>query len=524
MHHLLLGLAVNPSLPSHLIDRFLAYEDVCLEPLDCELAQTLGDRSDLSREQAKRLVSAHEDCATVSMSPAVRVLTEADVDPVRWPLVALALLEEGAGNPSWARHLAEVPEYRLRESLAALPGLPDDVTGTLAADPDVRVVAELALWTTSTTTATRLARHPHAEVRGALALNPLTPPPVLAALITGEGLPPVRHCPVCDQEPVPYTRASGSERPGCEPRSGAACDGSHRSTLHELLVRVLENRATPTGAALAFADDGRESVRRALATRHDLPATAYELLARDPSHLVRYELAGNPAICEAAVRVLAVDLSPEVRRTVAHHPRLPLDVLTALTGTVRTGPVLLPRIAEAPPAEIALLAASPDPAVRALVAERHDLPEAIRDRLAADPDAKVAKAVAPHPGLPEAALRAMTTRFGAQVAGRVAENPDAPPAFLEELALRTPPVRKVLRAVAARPDATPASLVACLADSRVRITAARHPSLPPDVLTGLLDHADHDLASAAAANPALPVGEMTRLLPPPVLPRLRATT
>ncbi|WP_327174779.1 hypothetical protein OG599_05350 [Streptomyces sp. NBC_01335] len=158
------------------------------------------------------------------------------------------------------------------------------------------------------------------------------------------------------------------------------------------------------------------------------------------------------------------------------------------------------------------------------MAERHDLPDRIRDRLAADPDAKVVRAVAPHPGLSEAVLRAMTTRFGAQVAGRVAENPDASPEFLEELALRTPPVRKVLRAVAGRPGATPASLVACLADSRVRIEAARHPALPLPVLVGLLDHPDHEPARAAAANPALPVAEMARRLPPPVLPGLRGTT
>ncbi|MGW0854967.1 hypothetical protein [Streptomyces sp. NPDC002690] len=522
--HLLLGLAANPSLPPHLIDRFLAYEDVCLEPLDCELAQALGERSDLNREQAGRLVSAHEDCAGVSMSKALQVFTAADVDPVRRPLVALALLEAGAGSSAWARHLAGVPEYWLRESLAALPDLPDDVTGTLAQDPDVRVVTELAFWTTSTAVASRLARHPHTEVRGALAVNPMTPPPVLAALITGEGLPPVRHCLVCDQEPVPYTHDSGCERPGCDLRSGAACDGSHQSTVHELLVRALENGATPTEAVLPFADDPRDPVRRALATREDLPDSAYERLARDPAHWVRDELAGNPATGEAAVRVLAADPSPEVRRKVAHHPRLPLDVLTALAGTVRTGPVPLARIAGATPAEIALLAASRDPAVRALVAERHDLPEAIRDRLAADPDARVVRAVAPHPGLPEATLRAMITRFGAQVAGRVAENPDASPAFLEELALRTPPVRKVLRAVAGRPGATPASLVACLADPRVRIAAAGHPSLPRSVLVGLLDHPDAALAGAAAANPALPVGEMVRLLPPPGRPRFRRTT
>ncbi|GAB3887644.1 hypothetical protein GCM10027612_26820 [Microbispora bryophytorum subsp. camponoti] len=104
------------------------------------------------------------------------------------PLAALALLTEGAGRPEWARLVAADPDAGCRERLAACPGLPTDVAETLAADTDIRVVAELALWTTSDM-ATRLAEHPHAEVRRAVAANEATPPSVLAALLTGEGLP-----------------------------------------------------------------------------------------------------------------------------------------------------------------------------------------------------------------------------------------------------------------------------------------------------------------------------------------------
>ncbi|MFD6421129.1 hypothetical protein [Streptomyces sp. NPDC060198] len=82
----------------------------------------------------------------MTMSTAVRVFTAADVDPARWPLVALRPLEAGAGSPSWVRRLAATSDAWQRESPAALPDLPDDVTGTLAGDPGVRVVAELAFW------------------------------------------------------------------------------------------------------------------------------------------------------------------------------------------------------------------------------------------------------------------------------------------------------------------------------------------------------------------------------------------
>lgn len=54
---------------------------------------------------------------------------------------------------------------------------------TLAGDPDVQVVAELALWTTADLAA-RLARHPHAEVRRAVAANEATRPQVLAVLMS----------------------------------------------------------------------------------------------------------------------------------------------------------------------------------------------------------------------------------------------------------------------------------------------------------------------------------------------------
>lgn len=68
-----------------------------------------------------------------------------------------------------------------------------------------------------------------------------------------------------------------------------------------------------------------------------------------------------------------------------------------------------------------------------LVAQRRDLPPALRNRLVSDPDAKVVKALAPHPGLTEAQLRAMVDRHGVHVLAKVATNPDAPPALLEHL-------------------------------------------------------------------------------------------
>ncbi len=118
---------------------------------------------------------------------------------------------------------------------------------------------------------------------------------------------------------------------------------------------------------------------------------------RRPAAGIRGDLAENPAVDATHLRALATDVSPDVRRSLAHNPRVPLDLLASLAGTATIGATLLPRIAAATPAEVESLAKSPDPAVRMLLAARRDLPPGTRDALAADTDAKVLKSIAPSP-------------------------------------------------------------------------------------------------------------------------------
>ncbi|MEU1087067.1 hypothetical protein ABZ401_09545 [Streptomyces sp. NPDC005892] len=77
MHQLLLGLAVDPWLPPHLLDRLLAYEDDCRAPTTCDLAPALGERAGLSREREVRPIPAHQDSAGVAVH-AANALTAAD--------------------------------------------------------------------------------------------------------------------------------------------------------------------------------------------------------------------------------------------------------------------------------------------------------------------------------------------------------------------------------------------------------------------------------------------------------------
>ncbi|WP_328726948.1 hypothetical protein [Streptomyces sp. NBC_00259] len=503
MDHLLSGLAANPALPPELVDRLIAIADA-------DVADELTHRADLSPAQAVALAARVEETA---VPLAYRgLLSTADVDPVTRPHAALALLDEGAGSPEWARRFASDPTVEYREKLAACPGLPPDVTEMLAADPEIGVVGELALWTTPQW-ATRLAAHPHAAVRRSVAGNEATPPAVLAMLVTGEGLPPARSCVVCDRERTPFVHDPHCVRGGCDLGPGASCDGSHESAVHEIQLRVLSNPATPAAAVIRFADHPSMLLRCQLAARHDLPPEMYLRLAGDPAPAVRAELADNPAIDDALIRTLATDVGHDVRRRLAHHPHVPLDVLTHLADATWIGPTLLPRIASASPVEVEELAHSPSPTVRMLLAARRDLPGSVRDALAADPDAKVVKAIAPHPGLSEAQLRAMVGRYGVQVLARVAANPDASAELLEHLARHEPPVRKALREIARHRKATPPSLLACLADKQARPIAAGHPALPPQVVVELLADEDRMVVEAAAANASLPLVVMAELVP-----------
>ncbi|MFI6039471.1 hypothetical protein ACIBBD_36180 [Streptomyces sp. NPDC051315] len=502
MNPVLSGLAANPALPSELVDRLIVVADA-------ETAGVLADRADLSRAQAVALAARVPETA-VQLAYEGK-LTAADIDPVAQPDAALALLDEGAGDPEWARHFARAPVAAHREKLAACPGLPQDVRETLAADADVRIVTELALWTTPDTAA-GLARHPHAGVRSAVAANEATPPDVLAMLITGDGLTPARRCPVCDTEETPFTHDPYCSRPDCDLPRGAACDGTHESTLHEMYGRAIDNPATPTAAVIGFADHPSPLLRLRLAARTDLPPTVYDRLARDPVPGVRAELAENPATPEPLIRTLAADRGHDVQRRLAHHPRVPLDVLADLTRVTRIGPTLLPRIALASSSEVGELAGSPHPTLRMLLAARRDLPAGIRDALAADPDAKVLASVAPHPGLSEAQLRSLTERHGVRVIAKVAANPDASPALLDDLARHRPPVPRALREIGRHPNATASALLACLADPRARPRAAAHPALPPPAIVELLSDDDGQVAEAAAANPSLPPEVMSQLL------------
>ncbi|MFD9302015.1 hypothetical protein ACFWCB_04810 [Streptomyces sp. NPDC060048] len=507
--HLLRGLAANPALPPGLLDRLIALHGSVHDP-DGHLAWELSDRPDLSPGQARALAAADELAA--GLLGRAGCLDPADVDPLARPSVALAMLDEGFGPAEWARALATHPEQQVRWDLASRPGLPLDVQETLAADPDVSVVAELGIWTAEPELAARLATHPHAQVRMAAAVNEAVPGVALAALITGEGLEPALSCLVCDQEEIPFTHDPYCEREDCELFGSDACAGGHETTVLSTLERAARNPSTPPDVAATLAGHPSKMIRWALTERSDLPQETYALLASDPESVVRLDAAANTALEAPLIRSLAAGREADLLRRLAHQPRVPLDVLADLARRVRIRPEPVPRIASATPGELAELAVSPHAAVRKLAARSRALPPELRDALADDADAVVANAVAPHTGLSGDRLRAMVARHGVQVHAQVAANPDAPAGLLEELARHDPPALRAWRAIAVHANATETALLPCLVDHKAGPDAARHPALSGPVLVELLTHDSPEIAEAAAANPSLPRAAMEDLI------------
>ncbi|MEU1350689.1 hypothetical protein [Streptomyces sp. NPDC005795] len=140
-----------------------------------------------------------------------------------------------------------------------------------------------------------------------------------------------------------------------------------------------------------------------------------------------------------------------------------------------------------PPKTVALLAAHPDPEVRARVAERPDLGPAERRALAVDPDPEVRLALSVHPALSETERAAID--YEVEQDDAYSHFPSYEPELLPDpeesrpLALSAHPLLR--RRAASRPN-LPADLVALLADDPdlgVRVLLGQnHPDAPAALL------------------------------------------
>ncbi|MFI9796584.1 hypothetical protein [Streptomyces sp. NPDC052302] len=272
------------------------------------------------------------------------------------------------------------------------------------------------------------------------------------------------------------------------------------------------------------------------------PALEAELVrGRDTD--VRRALAANPRLTASGVAVLAVDACDDVRSAVSVRPDLTEEQRAAVRhdfdSTSRSYTLAWVESLHGDADAMRRLAASSHPLVRRSVARARHLPPDVVERLARDEDRVVQLFLAEscddapadmllevwrwwdgslshpgrphdHPNFPRTGLLRHADDPDGRMRRLALDDPRSTPADVARLA--RDPEAEVRRRAAVDPRLAPADAVRLLNDPReyVRAAAIRSPRLPARVLSGLLH--DRDTAHVAAANPAIPVPVLYRLL------------
>ncbi|WP_232247286.1 hypothetical protein [Kitasatospora azatica] len=278
-----------------------------------------------------------------------------------------------------------------------------------------------------------------------------------------------------------------------------------------LLIHGALSRAV---VARVLSAPGGDEGRRMIAGNPSLPADVVVLLARDPDPEVRERIACRGDLGAAERRTLAVDPDPAVRLAISLHPalteqeRAAIDYQVDQTGTFDYSPEPFhPR----DPETVRRRALSAHPVLRRGAARDHGLPPDLLARLAEDEDLGVRVLLAQnHPDAPAPLLLRSFLEYTGHRREHLTTRPNFPTHGLAAFADHQDPA--VRRLAARDPDLAPATADRLTRDPdpQVRAAFAAHPRLPQPRLLELLD--DEELAHAAAANPALPVGLMHSLL------------
>ncbi|OLT30244.1 hypothetical protein BJF79_39410 [Actinomadura sp. CNU-125] len=246
-----------------------------------------------------------------------------------------------------------------------------------------------------------------------------------------------------------------------------------------------------------------------------LPRPLAESLARDGDARRRAGAAGNPHLPADLVDELAADPDPAVRLAVSTRPGLsereraeidyrddpkarfsPLPWVRALCDDMRA---------------TRECAVSAHPALRRSAAFCPHLPPDLVDRLAADEDALVRLFLAEnHPDPPGSVLLGAVLEFESYTVDSLPRHPNFPRDALRRFADSPDP--RLRRFAMLDPDAAPGVIerLSHDEDRSVRAVAAGDVRLPLVRLLALLD--EPETASAAAANAALPVEAMMRVV------------
>ncbi|GAA2502672.1 hypothetical protein [Winogradskya humida] len=505
------GLAGNPALPEALARRLLAHRggrgelagrpDLTATLIDAIIA-TDDERLLFSLARNPHVLPAVRLRLTAHPDPSVRTGLARDVTRKLSPGPPLAIRTLPHGPPPAIRNLSDGPAPAIRKPPGRLPeGLDPasrELFSRLVDDPEPRVREELA----------KNDRMP-AELRARLAHDPA--PEVRAVLARWWTRAPE------DVRRILLTDPSGEVR-------------AHACALYYARRPYPVPPADLVEALLA------DPLTRAGAVRH---ATFREELAGDPDEQVRRQVAEHPGLPPQVRARLADDPHPAVRIGVFARADTPGPMRQAIHSWVtdRSGPIdldldldddaLLHRVEATMAAgeleELSLPWVTADPlphlsspyvCFRVSAARSPELPPGAVAQLLADEQSIVRTTMAgTAPHLVDVATAERIDRTfqpEKRTEWRPADLVTFPPEVLRRLASDTDPR---MRRLAPRDPDLPPELAARLAadpDITVRREIGRHPNLPVASLITLL--ADEHVGEDAAANPSLPIAEMTRLL------------
>jgi hypothetical protein len=257
---------------------------------------------------------------------------------------------------------------------------------------------------TSPADLTRLAGDHDAEVRKAVAGNPSTPAPVLAAAYDSN-----------------FWRPIIAANPGISPELLVKVfieniDGGYYSA-HDggstgaapILAALADNPATPLDILYDLAEESDEVGATALKNPKLMTAEAQARLVETSMHL---QTARDHHTSPAVLSELASDTSVGVRRLVAENPNSPPGAILTLVGDGR---------------DSVRLAVTRNPKVKP------DVLRNVLSDLAGDDDTHVREAVARNPATPGRVLAFLAHDANLDVRGDVASNPSTPVATLSML-------------------------------------------------------------------------------------------
>ncbi|GGQ64826.1 hypothetical protein [Streptomyces asoensis] len=501
----LAGVALNPSTPADLLPRLLADAPLAVRMVLC--------RDRVLPDAVVDAVVAHPDARTRGF-----FAQNPHVDPAQRALLVR--------DPDWfvRAHLAEGP----RPATTGPAGsgyLPDDAVVHMITTYEAELLGGGFHRQISAEFRRAMPTHPEARVRAwGTGSWSVLPAGTRAALLADPDDDVRRRARqrVREEDPVWVESVLPSH----------ACHGRTDALLHlPLTAKVVRGVLTdPFGA-----DD-----RAMIARNPSLPPDAVARLAADPDPEVRRETASRADLGPAERRALVADPDPRVRRTAARHPDLGPDERAALAADadprVRLSVSVHPAWSEAeraaidyrvpadgdfsadlrplPPRDAEAVrrdALSGHPLLRREAARERTLPPDLVARLAVDDDLGVRVLLAQnHSGAPPGLLLSCFLAYTGSGREHLLARPDFPSAGLAVHAADDDPA---VRALAARDPETEPHVVERLTrdpDPAVRAAFARHPNLPPSRLAELLD--DEELAHRAAANPALPLTRIRRLV------------